>query len=172
MEDENNNEDKFQNRDYRKKPLTEQEIKEANHHTKSCSAAARYLGVAYNTYKKYALRYGLFEDQKNQEGVGISNPYNVHAGKYALDDILEGKHPGYDRFRLKRRLIRTGYKPAKCELCGFDEQRVTDGKVPIMLHNKNGDKEDLRWENLEFLCFNCYFLTVGNITGPSRNMTY
>ncbi len=157
---------------YRTKPLTKQEIEEANENTKSCSAAARYLSVAYNTYKKYALKYNLFEEQKNQEGVGITNPHNVHAGKKALDDILAGKHQGYDRFRLKKRLINAGYKPEKCEECGFEEGRITDGKVPLILHHKNGDKEDCRWENLKFLCFNCYYLTVGNITGPKRHLTY
>lgn len=158
--------------DYRTKPLTEKEIKEANAKTKSCSAAARYLSVAYNTYKKYAMKYGLFEEQKNQAGEGINNPHNVHAGKKSLDAILAGKHQGYDRFRLKKRLINSGYKEEKCEQCGFDEERISDGKVPLILHHLNGDKDDCRWENLQFLCFNCYFLTVGNITGPTKHQIY
>lgn len=157
---------------YRSRPITEQEIREANSKTKSAAAAARYLDVAYNTYKKYAIKYGLFEEQKNQAGVGISNPNSPNAGKYPLDDILSGKHPQYDKFRLKQRLIRSGYKAEECELCGFDEKRISDGKVPLILHHKNGDGSDHRYENLEFLCFNCYFLTVGNITGPSKHLTY
>ena len=40
---------------------------------KSVSAfeAARKLGVSYNTYKKYAKMYGIFDDLKNPNGVGV-----------------------------------------------------------------------------------------------------
>ena len=43
----------------------------ANKQTLSCRQAAKLLGVSYNTYKKYAKLYGVFEEQKNPSGVGI-----------------------------------------------------------------------------------------------------
>ena len=44
------------------KPLLESEIKDAQKKARSAMEAARILGVSYNTYKKYARKYGIFED--------------------------------------------------------------------------------------------------------------
>lgn len=143
-------------------PLLESDIAEANASTKSCAQAADYLDVAYNTYKKYAKMYGLFEEQKNQPGKGISNGYNLHKGKYALDDILDGEYPNYDTLKLKKRLIKNDYKEEKCEICGFDERNLSNDKVPLYLNHKNGDKTDHREENIELICWNCSFLVVGS----------
>ena len=142
-------------------PLLKDDIREANANTKSCSQAADYLDVAYNTYKKYAKMYGLFEDQKNPSGEGIRTGYNLHKGKYALDDILDGEYPEYDPLKLKKRLIKNGYREERCEICGFDEKRITDGKVPLYLNHKNGDQRDHRAENIELICWNCAGLVVG-----------
>ena len=53
------------------KPLLESEIKDAQKKARSAMEAARLLGVSYNTYKKYARKYGIFEDLKNPDGTGI-----------------------------------------------------------------------------------------------------
>jgi len=154
-------------------PLLEEDIEEANANTKSCSQAADYLDVAYNTYKKYAKMYDLFEDQKNPSGEGIRTGYNLHRGKYALDDILDGKYPEYDPLKLKKRLIKNDYRDERCEICGFDEERITDGKVPLYLNHKNGDQSDHRSENIELICWNCAFLTVGDqVLQDKRLMIY
>ncbi len=143
-------------------PLLESDIIEANSSTKSCAQAADYLDVAYNTYKKYAKMYGLFEEQKNQPGKGISNGYNLHKGKYALDDILDGEYPNYDTLKLKKRLIKNDYKEEKCEICGFDERSLSNGKVPLYLNHRNGDKSDHREENIELICWNCAHNVIGS----------
>ena len=59
------------------KLLTKEDIQRAMNVTRSNRAAARYLHVTYNTYKKYAKLYKnedgitLLEAHKNQEGKGI-----------------------------------------------------------------------------------------------------
>jgi hypothetical protein len=143
--------------------LQKSEVEKANEQTKSCSAAARYLRVSYNTYKKYAKMYGLFEEQKNPEGHGISNPYNVNTGKYSLKDIINGEHPNYDTGKLKQRLLRAGWKEQKCEVCGCDRRRNSDNTVPLVLQHKNGDDRDHRWENLEVVCLNCSYIKYGDV---------
>ncbi len=47
------------------RPLLESEIKDVQQKARSAAEAARMLGVSYNTYKKYAKEYGVFEDLKN-----------------------------------------------------------------------------------------------------------
>ena len=36
-------------------------------------------------------------------------------------------------------------------------------KSPLVLHHVNGDVTDHRVDNLEILCYNCYFLEVGEL---------
>ena len=55
----------------RKKFLSKEQVVAAQGMTKSNMAAARYLHVSYQHYKKYAIMYGLFEEHKNQAGKGI-----------------------------------------------------------------------------------------------------
>ena len=64
------------------KPLMESEIKKAQNKARSAMEAARILGVSFNTYKKYAKKYGIFEDLKNPDGNGIRKGYNIKRGKF------------------------------------------------------------------------------------------
>lgn len=151
--------------------LSLQQIKEAIANTKSNRAAARYLNVAYNTYRKYAKMYiddktgkTLFEIHLNPRGLGVSKGYGPNMeGRFSLVDIFNGHHPEYSSNRLKKRLIRAGLMKEECSLCGFNERRITDNKVPLLLNYKDGNKNNKAFENLEFLCYNCYYLVVGDL---------
>ena len=154
------------------KALMESEIKEAQGKARSAMEAARILGVSYNTYKKYAKLYGIFEDLKNPEGVGIQKGFNIKKGKYSLDDILKGEYPDYPVWKLKRRLISNGYMLEKCNECGFEERRLTDHKVPLVLDHMYGDRTNHKYDNLRMLCLNCSFLINGNLTGPKKEYDY
>ncbi|MBA3462410.1 MAG: HNH endonuclease [Deltaproteobacteria bacterium] len=59
--------------------------------------------------------------------------------------------------QLKLRLFREGLKQPCCELCGWCE-RAPDGRIPVELDHKNGDRNDNRLENLRVLCPNCHAL--------------
>jgi hypothetical protein len=48
--------------------------------------------------------------------------------------------------------------------CNFSSKRPSDLKTPLILNHINGNKTDHRLENLEVLCYNCYFINVGNLT--------
>jgi hypothetical protein len=153
--------------------ISESEIRYAMSNTKSAHACARFLNVTYETFRKYARQYvdaetgkTLFELSKNMAGIGIrkvtNNPQKL--GK-PLSEILEGKHPTYDVHKLKVRLIKSGEFEEKCHCCGFEERRITDYSIPLILHHINGDKRDHRRENLEFLCYNCTYLQSHNTLG-------
>ena len=154
------------------KPLLESEIKDIQKKARSAMEAARLLGVSYNTYKKYARKYGIFEDLKNPDGTGIRKGYNIKRGKYSLDDILKGKYPDYPIWKLKQRLLNNGYMLEKCNNCGFEERRLTAHKVPLVLDFIDGDRKNHLYENLRMLCFNCSFLINGNLTGPKKEYEY
>ena len=150
---------------FRSKPIPKSRIEWAIRSTLSIRAAAMHLGVAYNTFKKYAKMYDMLEGFKNQAGVGIAKHYNLHSGKYNLDDILEGKYPHYDTYKLQQRLMRVGYIPEQCDICEFDEQRITDKKVPLKIDFVDGNTTNHLKENIRLLCYNCWFLNVGNLSG-------
>ena len=124
----------------KQKPLLQGQIEWAISETKSASAASRLLGVAYNTFKKYAKMYkddegvSLLEKCKNPTGRGIQKGGPLKSGRYALDDILAGKYPKYSPFKLKQRLIFWSYIEECCDSCGFEERRMTDHKVPLVIH--------------------------------------
>ena len=159
---------KRRNRKARTTMLLQSQIEQAMKVTRSNKAAAEYLRVSYPLYRKFAKLYKnkdgvtLFDAHYNKSGVGISK-IGSSDKRTNLDDILLGKHPNYPRQKLLARLIANGYFPEECSNCGYCQKRPTDLKVPLVLNTTNGNKKDLRLENLELLCYNCYFVNVGNL---------
>jgi hypothetical protein len=155
--------------------LQEKQIRYAMKNSKSNSAAARFLNVSLTTYEKYARRYideetgkDLWELQKNKRGKGVKKPYNITKGKFALKDILEGKYPDYSVYQLKNRLINNADKvnfKTCCHNCGYNEERITDRKIPLILDHIDDDWTNHIRENLRFLCYNCFHNLKGNIRG-------
>jgi len=148
------------------KIILKEDIERAMKRTRSNMAAARYLRVSYDHYKKYAKMYkndegvSLLEAHKNQEGKGIPKFALKGKDKIPLMDLLEGRVPieHFDAQDIKRRLIFEGMIEERCASCDFSERRVTDAKVPVILSFKDGNKKNWHLDNLEFLCYNCSFL--------------
>lgn len=152
-----------------KRPLMESELRAAQSISKSENEVARKLGVAFVTYKKYALLYGIYGLVKNPAGKGLIKPIkNEDSGKYPLSRILKNEFPNYATNRLKLRLLRCAKFEKKCNKCGFNEERISDHKVPLMLNYKDGNFKNKLEENLELICYNCFFLTVNNPFGQKK----
>ena len=153
------------------KPITKEQILVAMIKTKSNMAAARYLNCSYVHYKKWAKLYesnthdNLFEQHKNQSGIGIPKFLRVSGKEPALMDIIEGRAnaSSFTPDKIKYRLITEGYLEEKCSICGFEERRVLDYKMPLLLNFKDDNKKNYKLENIELLCYNHYFLNVGDI---------
>jgi len=143
-------------------PLMESEIREAQSKAKSGSQAAKLLNVSYNCYRKYARLYNIHTTFNNKCGKGIPKPPNPTKGKYPLNDILAGKYPEYPLWKLKDRLIRAGLKPACCEQCGYNERRITDNKIPLLLVFDDNNEKNHSIDNIKIFCYNCSF-TSGRI---------
>ena len=137
--------------------LTEKMISDSHEVTKSNMEAARWLGVSYNTYKKWAKYYGL-----NQEGYGIKKGWSSY--KVDLNEIITGnrKLPNkYSHSVLKNRLIDEGYLQEECHKCGYNEENLKTGKVCLKLNFNDDDSKNLKLENLNLLCPNCYLSING-----------
>jgi hypothetical protein len=147
------------------KPLSKEMVVAAQANTKSNMAASRYLHVSYQHYKRYAKMYKLFETHKNQSGKGIPKFLKGKGKEPALLDIIEGRVSAahFTPEKIKYRLIEAGYLLEQCSMCGFQERRVLDYKMPLLLHFKDNNKSNYSRENIELLCYNHFFLTVGDI---------
>ena len=102
--------------------------------TKMCAHGANTM-----TLKKVIAEYNLDETMLNKNRHELFARCSEHTKKsnvkYSLDDILAGKHPGYQSSRLLMRLVEEGYKEHKCEHCG-----ITDWMgQPISLHLHHKD---------------------------------
>jgi len=156
------------------RPLTKESIISAMDKTKSVRAAARYLNCSYQHIKKWMKLYidnngvSLFDAHKNQSGKGIPKFLSVstiYKKEPAILDIIEGRiDPShFNPQKIKYRLITDGYLKDECCNCGFHERRVSDYKSPLILHFKDNNKQHYRLDNMEMLCYNCYYLMVGDI---------
>ena len=153
------------------KPLSKEMIIAAMSQTKSNRAACRYLNVSYIHYKRWAKLYesdthdNLFEQHKNQRGKGIPKFLRSKGKEPALIDIIEGRvdASSFSPDKIKYRLITEGHLLEECNTCKFNERRVSDYKMPLLLNFRDNNKKNYRKENIELLCYNHYFLTVGDI---------
>lgn len=117
------------------------------------SEACSKTGLHFNTFKRYALKYGCYKP--NKSGKGIHKKSNDN--DIPLNEILEGKHPSYQTYKLKKRLIKSGLKLNVCEECGISEW---NGKpINMELHHIDGNNKNHSLENLKMLCPNCHSQT-------------
>jgi hypothetical protein len=151
--------------------ISETEVRYAMSNTKSNHAAARFLRVSYETYRKYAKLYrdsesgkSLFDLHKNISGKGLTKSSISNATRYVqhMQDIFDGKRPNVKLHDLRRKLIRYGYLEECCASCGFQERRAIDYSIPLVVDFIDGNRTNMALENLQLICFNCSYLTSKN----------
>lgn len=127
--------------------------------------------------KMYEAQYREAEKQKflwESPESKISKYWNKHVKhrqqevdkenlRYPIEEILDGKHPEYSVYKLRRRLIELGVKQYRCEECGYSNFRITDKQSPILLTFIDGNTHNHRLNNLKMMCYNCAFLYYDNI---------
>ncbi len=157
-------------------PLTKEQILTAQSKTKSNRAAARYLGVSYTHYKKYAKIYNndqgksLFDVHLNPHGKGIPKHLTNNLKKVNIIDVIEGRVPveHFTPQKIRDALIREGYLSEECYRCKMHEKRVSDNKSPLVLNWKDKNKKNFNLNNIELLCYNCYFLYISDLFTPKQ----
>jgi hypothetical protein len=162
------------------KTYSREDILRAMRFTKSNRAASRYLGCSYQHYKPYAKLFRLdesdpnsptlFDAHKNQSGKGIPK-FLPNRRKEPNVKLIFESGTGWESFtpeKIKSRGIAEGYLREQCYHCGFDERRVTDYKVPLLLNFKDSNRNNYLVDNLELLCYNDYFLLVADPLTPDQ----
>ena len=136
------------------KKIDEQEFITTCQNSLTMAEAARKLNMHFNTFKRYAVKFGCYST--NPSGKGTSKP---RPRKISTEDILLGKHPDYETYKLKRRLIREGYIEDKCQYCGWSEKREPEDEfTPCELHHADGNPRNHLLSNLRLCCPNCHSL--------------
>jgi hypothetical protein len=130
------------------KNFSKEEIGKAISETKSMRAAAKYLNVKYDTFKKYAECYDLFKT--NQAGVGLRK------GKiYKVSNDVFQNEKEIPSGVLKQWL--SDEREWVCEECHISEWKGK--KLPLEIDHMDGDRFNNLRENLRILCPNCHSLT-------------
>ena len=135
----------------KKYPDWKQRVIDASNKSKSATEAASILEIKYDTYKKYAIKYGCFKT--NQSGKGTKKN-NV---KIPLNEILEGLHPQFQSNKLRIRVLSEGIFTRQCSSCM--NTHWMDYLIPLELEHIDGNSCNHRKENLCLLCPNCHALT-------------
>jgi RNA polymerase subunit RPABC4/transcription elongation factor Spt4 len=90
--------------------------------------------------------------------IGLSWRALNNVGKRtSLSDILEGKHPEYQTFKLKNKLLKANIKTNVCEVCGISEWNGMH--INMQLDHIDGNSHNHLLENLRMICPNCHSQT-------------
>jgi hypothetical protein len=136
--------------------LTKNKILESQKHTKSNMAAARWIGVSYNTYKKWAKFYDVFDQHLNPKGIGVKKGWATY--KISLDKVFEtGELPkSWSHKVFKKNLINDGYLEEECSSCSYSEVNVSTETICLALDFIDDIHKNFKQDNIRLLCPNCY----------------
>jgi len=150
-------------RNKRKDFLTEGQIRQVVDVVMTNKAAALYLSVSDETWKKYSSAFRhpntnetYYEFLKHKR-TRTQTKKTALMPLRSLPAILEGKVPTYDKEKLLTRLLNEGHFLPVCSLCGYCEKNIVDNTVPLVLDCVDGDQTNFRKGNLQILCYNCAF---------------
>ena len=118
------------------------------------SEACSILGMHFNTFKRWANKLKCY--RPNQGRKGMAKKWKLSTIK--THDILNGKHPNYQTFKLKNRLLKDNIKKDQCEVCGLS-QKWNNKPIHMELEHKDGNRTNHKLENLIMICPNCHSQT-------------
>jgi hypothetical protein len=138
---------------YSKNKCSDEMIIEAANNSLTMAMAAIKCELHFQTFKRRAVKLGVY--MPNQGGAGVKKgPYVTRTPTL---EILEGKHPSYQTYKLRNRLIEENLLEYSCAICEIDEYNGKD--ISLELDHINGIRHDHRFFNLRLLCPNCHSQT-------------
>lgn len=127
------------------KKFTDDELLKQYKITPQLGKLSYHFGVPDVTVWRRAKRLGI-----QFEGGGFKE-------KIDLNEILEGKHPQYQTFKLKKRILKENVLENKCNICGIDEWNSK--QISLHLDHIDGNGHNHKLENLRLVCPNCHSQT-------------
>jgi 5-methylcytosine-specific restriction endonuclease McrA len=118
----------------------------------SMAKAASVLHIHFNTLKRLALLYNCYKPNQGLKGGNKNSPV-----KMILQDILDGRHPHFQTYKLKNRMIKSGIIKNNCTICGIDTWNSK--KINLELDHIDGNRFNHILSNLRLLCPNCHSQT-------------
>lgn len=145
---------------YNKQKLTKEQIEEAISNTQSMAAAARYLNISRDKFRRYADKYFLFVPNPSGKGMIKGRNYKSPSDVFIYGNI--------SRTILIKWLKRI--REWKCECCGLTEWNGKE--LSLEIHHIDGDHYNNILDNLQILCPNCHSQTYNwrskNIKGYNK----
>lgn len=145
----------------RKRPWTDDQLKEAVAQEKSFAAVLRRLGYRpsggmHSAITFHVNRLGLDTTHFTRQG-WARGTRGVTSHPRPLVEVLVAASSYTNVGKLRIRLIREGLKSPQCESCGMSQW--LGERIALELDHVNGDRRDHRLENLRILCPNCHAQT-------------
>ena len=136
-----------------KSNFTDEEFIKITQLCQTMAQASKLLGMSYKSFRKRAIELNCFKTNQSGKGTKKNMP------SILTEDILAGKYPSYQTYKLKKRLIEEGYLEDKCSICGWNKKPEGSKFTSCELDHINGNPTDHRLENLRIICPNCHSLT-------------
>lgn len=144
---------------YKKSP---EELQEILDNSRSLSEVLEKVGLKTSsstiTLKRIITEYNLSTDKFEENRKYRKHELAVLKSKSTYD--LESKlHKGVktSSHKLKIKLIESGLKECKCEMCGLSQW--IGRPMKLQLHHMDGDHLNNELSNLQLLCPNCHSMT-------------
>lgn len=138
---------------YNKKKCSDEMVIKAANNSLTMARGAIACGLHVQTFKRRAVELGVY--RPNQGGAGTKKGHYIT--RIPTIEILDGKHPSYQTYKLRNRLIEEKILSYACSMCGIDEY---NGKsISLELDHINGIRYEHRLSNLRLLCPNCHSQT-------------
>lgn len=134
---------------------------------KKCGLSVKGTGN-YQTAKDVFCKLGINISELMTRSAIVKTRKSIKSRTRSLESILV-ENSNYNRFHLKKRLIKAGIIEDKCQKCGLDP--IWCGEyLSLQLDHINGKSTDNRKENLRLLCPNCHSQTT-NYSGKVHKVS-
>lgn len=155
------------------------ELREAMAKYPSMAEAARQLGVSSDYLRKW-FKILVYDEwlvwKRNRPAISSKTagwPLEKQPGYQEAVKVLAGEKKASRWWRISQqqklvKLEKYGLLVGECSLCGFHEPRASDYRCPLIVDFIDGDSLNWKLDNLNILCYNCYFLNVHDLMAAAK----